>query len=247
MRSWEQAFLDGECNELQSRFWNAKPAEELYDTENDPWEVNNLALNPAYQDVLVRMREANKIWINSILDAGFIPEADLVDRSGDMAIYDYMRSGTVNLPEIIEAAEIATFGDAENLDLLRSYLKHDESAIRYWGATGLLILGEQAGPAADDLIAALNDTSPNVVAVAAEALYLLGETDMAIRALAALLKYPTWSARCYALNVIDNIEDYSQVLMHEIQNLLSSDATSRYDIDAARRIVEKWETGNGEQ
>ena len=247
MRSWEQAFLDGKCDELQSRFWNAKPAEELYDTENDPWEVNNLALDPAYQDVLVRMRKANIAWINSILDAGFIPETDLVDRSGDMAIYDYMRSGRVNLPEIIVAAEQATLGEIENLGLLQSYLHHDDAAIRYWGATGLLMLGEDAIQAVDGLIAALDDASPNVVAVAAEALYLLGETDVAIKALAELLRHPTWSARCHALNVIDTIEDYSQVLLHEIQNLLSSDMTSRYDIDAARRIVEKWEAGNGEQ
>ena len=47
MRSWEQAFLAGECNEVQSAFWKTKPSEELYDTENDPWEVNNLAADPA--------------------------------------------------------------------------------------------------------------------------------------------------------------------------------------------------------
>ncbi|HKL33778.1 MAG TPA: sulfatase, partial [Tangfeifania sp.] len=60
IRSWEAAYLNGECNETQSRFWEPKPVEELYDTENDPWEVNNLADNPEYKEVLEKMRQANK-------------------------------------------------------------------------------------------------------------------------------------------------------------------------------------------
>ena len=52
MRSWEQAFLAGQCNVVQSVFWNTKPAEELYDSENDPWEVNNLVSDPAYSEIL---------------------------------------------------------------------------------------------------------------------------------------------------------------------------------------------------
>ena len=184
--SWEKAYLNGECNEIQSAFWNKKPVEELYDTGNDPWEINNLANNPDYMEVLERMRAANKEWVARIYDAGFIPEADRVDRAGDVPMYDYMRSGKVNLPEIINAAEIATLGKVENIETLKTYLKSDESAVRYWGATGLLILGNEAVSAMDDLKAATNDKSANVVAVAAETLYNLGETEIAKKALLAV-------------------------------------------------------------
>jgi N-sulfoglucosamine sulfohydrolase len=51
-RSWEEAYLAGNCNEAQSAFWEEKPAEELYDVAADPWEVNNLAADPAYSDIL---------------------------------------------------------------------------------------------------------------------------------------------------------------------------------------------------
>ena len=149
--SWEQAYKNGECNETQSIFWNKKPVEELYDTENDPWEVNNLAENPKYKDVLERMRTANKKWVARINDTGFIPEADRVDRAGEMPMYDYMRSGKINLEEIMEAAEVATLGKVETLEELKGYLKNDESAVRYWGASGLLILGKEAAPAIEEL------------------------------------------------------------------------------------------------
>ena len=147
IRSWEQAYLKGECNEIQSIFWNKKPVEELYDTENDPWEVNNLANDPAYEEVLKRMRTANEKWIANIHDAGFVPEADLIDRAGETTMYDYMRSGEINLEEIIDAAETATLGKTENLAKLILFLKSEESAVRYWGATGLLMLGKNAAQA----------------------------------------------------------------------------------------------------
>ena len=53
--SWDR-HLAGKTNAAQSKFWETKPVEELYDTENDPWEVNNLATDPNYKEVLERMR-----------------------------------------------------------------------------------------------------------------------------------------------------------------------------------------------
>jgi len=241
--SWEKAFLSGECNETQSAFWKTKPAEELYDTENDPWEVNNLAADLNYNDVLERMRAANKAWVTKIYDTGFIPEADRVDRSGDMPMYDYMRSGKVNLNEIIDAAEIATFGEPSNLETLKGFLKSDESAVRYWGATGLLILGNQAAPAINELKVATSDSSANVVAVSAEALYNLGEKEIARKALLAVLENPNEMARCHALNVIDCINENSQEMINGVVNMINnaeSNTRNKYDMRAAKWLIEKW-------
>ncbi len=243
IRSWEQAYLNGECNEIQSVFWNTKPVEELYDTENDPWEVNNLAGNPAYRDVLVRLRDANKEWVISINDSGFIPEADLGDRTGDMSTYDYMRSGRVNLQEIIDAAELATLGRSEYLEQLQSFLESNESAVRYWGATGLLILGERAAPAKESLLCALSDESANVVTVAAEALYNMGEQAEAEKALLRVLQDPNEFARCHALNAIDCIEAETPELRTGVVNMLKElpELTrSDYDVRAAKRLIDKW-------
>lgn len=241
--SWEQAYLNGECNETQSVFWNTKPVKELYDTENDPWEINNLANDPAYKEVLNRMQTANEKWITNIHDAGFIPEADLIDRAGNTPIYDYIRSGEINMAKIIEAAEIATLCKTENLEELKLFLKSDESAVRYWGATGLLMLGKNAAPAIEELKVATNDESANVVAVAAEVLYNLGEKEVATSALLSVIENPNEFARCYGLNVIDCIDDKSPEIVEGVINLLQNTETisrQKYDVRAAKWLLEKW-------
>lgn len=241
--SWEKAYLDGQCNEIQSVFWNKKPVEELYDTENDPWEINNLANNPEYKEVLERMRTANKTWVKQIYDAGFIPEAERVERAGQIPMYDYMRSGKINLEEIINAAEIATLGKVENIETLKTYLKSNESAVRYWGATGLLILGNEAVSATDDLKAATNDKSANVVSTAAEALYNLGETEIAKKALLAVLENPNEFARCHALNVIDCINEESPEMIAGVVKMINnaeSNTRNKYDMRSAKWLIEKW-------
>ncbi len=244
VRSWEEAFKKGECNETQSRFWNKKPAEELYDTENDPWEINNLAGNPEYADVLVRMRKAGLSWSRKIKDTGFIPEAGLSDRAGDTPVYDYMRSVKPDLERIINAADIAISDNTEDPGTLIAFLQDHESAIRYWGASGLLMLGEKAAPAKEALKSALNDRSANVVTVAAEALYNLGEKELAVQALASVLKDPNEFARCHALNAIDCIEEESPFLTEEVINMVKATpeiVRTRYDLRSARWLFQKWE------
>jgi N-sulfoglucosamine sulfohydrolase len=57
-----------------------RPPEELYDTQADPWEVNNLAGDPAYREDLERMRGALDCWRAEAGDLGDIPEAEMVRR-----------------------------------------------------------------------------------------------------------------------------------------------------------------------
>lgn len=244
MRSWEKAFLAGECNETQSAFWKTKPTEELYDTEKDPWEVNNLATDPAYKEVLVRMRQANSDWANKILDTGFIPEGERNIRAGNQPFYDYMRSGQVPFKKIVDAANLATLGQKENLGQMVEWLKNDDSAIRYWAATGLLILKEDARSAIPQLKEVLKDSSPDVVVVAAEALYYLGEKDAGLNAMLEVLKYPDVFVRTHALNAIDytneNSQKVKQAVIDMVKNTDDQKTQQRYDHRMVEWLFGKW-------
>lgn len=51
-----------------------RPVEELYDIQKDPYEIHNLAKDPAYQDILLEMRKALDRWICDTSDQGQLPE-----------------------------------------------------------------------------------------------------------------------------------------------------------------------------
>jgi arylsulfatase A-like enzyme len=69
----------GLLNENQARwFAKTKPNEELYDTESDPWEFNNLAGNPDYADKLTELRKAHEDWVTEYGDMGALNEMEMV-------------------------------------------------------------------------------------------------------------------------------------------------------------------------
>lgn len=75
MQEWYRCWLEGTLNETQSAmFADKRPVEELYDTDADPWEINNLATDSDYVDVLERMRQELDTWQTEIGDLGFVEE-----------------------------------------------------------------------------------------------------------------------------------------------------------------------------
>lgn len=243
IRSWEAAWKNGECNEIQSAFWLPKAAEELYDAENDPWEVTNLATDPAYADILRKMREALNDEILKIKDTGFVPEADRTNRAAGQSFYDYFRQPGFPFNEIVESANLASAATDTDLETLKGYLRHSDSAIRYWGATGLLILKENARTAIPDLLQVLNDSSPNVVAVASEALYHLGEQKPALDALKKIIEVPNEMAQCHALNVVASINTNDPEIQKSVIDLVLSQpggGREKYDLRMAKSLIMKW-------
>ena len=75
MQEWYRCWLEGSLNETQSvMFADKRPVEELYDTNSDPHEVNNLAEDDGHREVLVRMREELNAWQKETGDLGLVEE-----------------------------------------------------------------------------------------------------------------------------------------------------------------------------
>ena len=64
---------------LRQYFEPTKPDEELYDLDSDPFEVKNLASDPAHAAALKRLRGELENWQDKIGDQGLVPEALLVE------------------------------------------------------------------------------------------------------------------------------------------------------------------------
>ncbi|MGI9472206.1 MAG: sulfatase family protein [Rubripirellula sp.] len=80
MQDWRRlAKADRLSSGQKNWFQLPKPIEELYDTQKDPWELNNLAGEAEYGQRLARMRSATEDWQSNIADTGMIPEAVLME------------------------------------------------------------------------------------------------------------------------------------------------------------------------
>ena len=79
MRELLELHKERKLDEYQEEWFKpTKPVEELYDIENDPHELHNLATDPTYKDKLEELRKAFRTWINEMGDLSYIPEKEMV-------------------------------------------------------------------------------------------------------------------------------------------------------------------------
>ena len=79
MQELNRAIEQGTLSEDQWQFWaRAKPLEEFYDTQVDPFEIHNLASDPRYLAQMSQMRSALNAWLASCNDPLDMPEDELV-------------------------------------------------------------------------------------------------------------------------------------------------------------------------
>lgn len=77
MQEMRRLYAAGKLEGPQKQYFEkTKPVEELYDTQNDPHEVKNLAGDRNYKDVLERMRKVHLEWVRQTGDIGLIPEPE---------------------------------------------------------------------------------------------------------------------------------------------------------------------------
>lgn len=83
-----QLYVEGKLagHPAERLFTVPRPKEELYDREQDPWEMNNLADDPAYAETLALMRGILDDWIKETNDKGQTPETEAA-YDADMAVY----------------------------------------------------------------------------------------------------------------------------------------------------------------
>ena len=79
MRHLTSLHLTGQLDE-KSDNWFKSPRlmEELYDLENDPFELTNLSLDPNYTDIKKKLSSNLDEFLLKIDDLGRIPEEELI-------------------------------------------------------------------------------------------------------------------------------------------------------------------------
>lgn len=240
MRAWERLHDEGKLSGAPARFFApGKAVEELYEVERDPWQVHNLAADPAYAGELVRMRGVLRSEMMGSHDLGLLNEYEMNARSKESSPYEIAADPRLNpLETLMAAADLASARDVRQLPALRMILRHEDSAVRWWGAVGFLALREEAAPAKEALLTALSDVSPEVRIAAAESLCLIGASPEALPVLRDALGADNVFVRLSALNAALRLGHLARPLLPAIAQA-KIDAPGEKDVaDYVARMVD---------
>ncbi len=201
-RVWKERFDAGTLPEAQAAFWKSKAPEELYDLQEDPHELVNLATSPKHEQVVQRFRMAQQAHALAIRDVSLLPEALMHTRAASTTPYQYGHSRAYAIEAILNAAGKASQSHPNATPELVRMLSNGEAGVRYWAALGLHMRGK-AGVLAGEtpLRAAFKDEYPDVRIAAAQALAIHGNEADRRHALELLVELADPRRHAYYVNV----------------------------------------------
>lgn len=135
-RLQRKAFADGDLTPVQAAMFDRQPREVLYDLQNDPWEIHNLATEADQAERLATMRGALFKHIVDVRDTMLCPEFEIARRSESSTSYQWGQAAKPDdLRAILAAADLATQASPDTEKLLARALTGDDIT-SYWAAVG---------------------------------------------------------------------------------------------------------------
>ena len=195
--------------------WQAKkPFEELYDVENDPEEIANLADDPEYSDLKDQMRTQLFAWMIETRDLGLIDETEMIVRATEGVNYE-VGAHCENYAHILETADLPRLGEAGRAKLM-DRLDDPDSAVRYWAITGLMSY-EVEDAVLQKIVPLVRDESISVSLAAADLLCQNNRTEVAMPALERALQSDLLWVRFRAGA---NVSFYSREILAQMKALI---------------------------
>jgi len=209
-----------------------KPLEELFDLKDDPLELNNLAENPNYNEILKKMRQAHTDWSVKVADGGLIPEAILREweQRYNKSIYTILREKNIPVEKIQKVA-LAT-----DLELFMNNLQDANEVVRYWAATGIGNYADVANRTMHKKLKfLLDDECSSVRIAAARALCMLNFEREGIPILVGELKNKDEWTRLNAALVLDEIGEKAKPFISDLKMALEDN--NKYVVRVVNRTL----------
>ncbi|MBI0398220.1 sulfatase family protein [Cyclobacterium marinum] len=141
--SWKDLYKEGQLNTEQAAFFREKPVERLYNLEDDPYEINNLAGEE--KEVLKELRDRLNTWMIEKNDLGFFPENILVNRAlGDPVAFGIKHHDKIK--QLIEIADWATEDWMKVKDNVLEMVQDGDELEKYWAYSVACTFGEEVEP-----------------------------------------------------------------------------------------------------
>jgi len=143
IRDWEKLYKEGKLNDAQSAYWESKPYEELYDIENDPHNINNLAEEPEYADVLAELSQEMNKWIAETQPIDVLPEPLMYRINQETTLYDSIKGSDFPLMKVHEIARMSARAAKEDFETLYAYTKDENPVFAFWGIKAMFQYGDE--------------------------------------------------------------------------------------------------------
>ncbi|MEE9462570.1 MAG: sulfatase-like hydrolase/transferase [Bacteroidales bacterium] len=186
--AWRSHYEADQCDEVQSQFFQPKPAVQFFDTEEDPWHVNNIAGETEQLERIGTLSAALDEWMIETRDLGIVPEAMYDDLAGPgksfPTIYEYARSEEYPVEKLLQAAKSASLCEPGKMDQYLRMMEDDHPVVRYWGTYAIFLL-RKANPEVQSVLRVMMREDPAEAnrVMAAQALGLCGDPDAAFQAI----------------------------------------------------------------
>ncbi|MCH2182930.1 MAG: sulfatase-like hydrolase/transferase [Mariniblastus sp.] len=175
-RQWRELSRAGSLDERENRFFQSKPAEELYDLASDPYETRNLAGTIDARADLLRMRQELVRRMKAMPDTSLYPESYVAENTTRQPV---LFSATHQKPigELLDTANLSLQPFEQAAERIAAALHSESPWQRYWGLVVCSAFGQQAARFETQAEALLNDPQTEVRWRAIEFLGLLGSCD----------------------------------------------------------------------
>ena len=131
-KEWLNLFHEGKLNEIQSQFFLPRPAEALFDLENDPHETKNLAGIEEYKTTLANLREILNDHIISQTDLSFLPEPYFLENGKENPI-DFGKKNKKRIKKLIDVANLSLLPYETASLKISDALENTDPWVKYWG------------------------------------------------------------------------------------------------------------------
>ena len=172
---WRELFKAGKLSGPQIQFFQGKPVEQLFDTQTDPHEVNNLANDPKHADVLKDLRGRLASQLRALPDLSFYPESKLVSIMNDPVGFGQQHKAEI--AQMADVHDLALLPFSEAKPKLSAALKSDNVWLRYSAAMTCSAIGQEAVSLAEEVAPLIHDKSLVVRIRATEFLGLVNKIN----------------------------------------------------------------------
>ena len=204
--NWRNLYRADRLNPVQRQFFERRPVEQLFNLENDPHEINNLAADSDQAKRLTEMRRLLKNKIKSINDLSFYPENRMVTA----ALNDGVAFGQKHAKQLSRLSDLADtalrpFDEAQQT--LVKALESKSALRRYWALKVCSNFGKKAKPLTLNAMPLLKDNNLMVRVRAAEFLGSINAIDPMPTLYSVVNNAETEQALMIAFNTIVYLRD----------------------------------------